>query len=233
MILSKFNRHLKTQNWFGVILDFLVVVIGIFVALQASDWNQSRLDRKEESYQLQFLYEELVSNENTYQIELKEYQDILEKSFATSMLLTKNSWQPEQRKHFEQNVFSLFSFWGASFRPVSLRRLIDGGKLDLIKSKPIQNAILQFENAYLEAIEQTKYSYGSSMVVTPQITASIIFERMNIVSTDKELLDNQRLRGVVRDKAVLQRIQIDTLSKLQKERIKLIKILEPFIKTAQ
>jgi hypothetical protein len=53
---------------------------------------------------------------------------------------------------------------------------------------------------------------------------------MNIVSTDKELLDNQRLRSVVRDKAVLQRIQIDTLSKLQKERQKLIKILEPFIK---
>ncbi len=230
MILSRFNRHLQSQNWLGVILDFLVVVIGIFVALQAADWNQSRLDREEESYQLQFLYEELVNKENTFQVEIKERQDILEKSFVASMLLTKDSWQPNQRKIFEQNIFSLFSFWGASFRPVSLRRLIDGGKLDLIKSKPLQNAILQFENAYLEAIEQTKYSYGGSMVVTPQITASIIFDGMNIVSTDKELLDNQRLRGVVRDKAVLQRIQIDTLSKLQKERQKLIKILEPFIK---
>lgn len=233
MILSKFNRQLKSQNWLGVILDFLVVVIGIFVALQAADWNQSRLDQKEESYQLQFLYEELINNENTYQIELKEYQDILKKSFTASTLLTKDSWQPEHRKQFEQSIFSLFSFWGASFRPVSLRRLIDGGKLDLIKSKPIQNAILQFENAYLEAIEQTKYSYGSSMVVTPQITASLIFDGMNIVSTDKELLSNQRLRGVVRDKAVLQRIQIDTLSKLQKERKKLIEILEPFVKTIQ
>jgi len=233
VILSKFNRQLKSQNWLGVILDFLVVVIGIFVALQAADWNQSRLDQKEESYQLQFLYEELINNENTYQIELKEYQDILKKSFTASTLLTKDSWQPEHRKQFEQSIFSLFSFWGASFRPVSLRRLIDGGKLDLIKSKPIQNAILQFENAYLEAIEQTKYSYGSSMVVTPQITASLIFDGMNIVSTDKELLSNQRLRGVVRDKAVLQRIQIDTLSKLQKERKKLIEILEPFVKTIQ
>jgi hypothetical protein len=210
VILSKFNRHLQSQNWLGVILDFLVVVIGIFVALQAADWNQSRLDRKEESYQLQFLYEELVNKENTFQVEFKEHQDILEKSFVVSMLLTKDSWQPNQRKIFEQNILSLFSFWGASFRPVSLRRLIDG--------------------AYLEAIEQTKYSYGGSMVVTPQITSSIIFDGMNIVSTDKELLDNQRLRSVVRDKAVLQRIQIDTLSKLQKERQKLIKILEPFIK---
>ena len=64
MLLSKLTTNLKSQNWLGVILDFLVVVIGIFVALQAADWNKSRLDREEENYQLQFLYDELVNNEN-------------------------------------------------------------------------------------------------------------------------------------------------------------------------
>ena len=80
MLLSKLTTNLKSQNWLGVILDFLVVVIGIFVALQAADWNKSRLDREEENYQLQFLYDELVNNENAYQVELKEHQEILEKA---------------------------------------------------------------------------------------------------------------------------------------------------------
>jgi hypothetical protein len=225
MIFTKFTRNVKAQNWLGGVLDFLVVVIGIFVGLQAADWNQSRLD-KEEKYHLQFLYEELVQNEKDYLEELEGIQGTLDKSFLTSQLLTKDAWDPEQRKQFGQSLFALFSFWGKSFRPVSLRRMVDDGKLDLVASKPLQKAILQFDNAYFEAINQTSYSQGMSRDITPKISASIKFVGMNIISTNETLLGNQVLRSSVRDKAILQRIQLDTLNSLQKERIKLITVLK-------
>ncbi|MGJ8679464.1 hypothetical protein [Paraglaciecola sp.] len=229
MIFTKFTRNVKAQNWLGVVLDFLVVVIGIFVGLQAADWNQSRLDKEEEKYHLQFLYEELVQNEKDYLEELKGIQGTLDKSFLTSQLLTQDSWDQEQRKQFGQSLFALFSFWGKTFRPVSLRRMVDDGKLDLVASKPLQKAILKFENAYLEAIKQTNYSQGMSKVITPKISASIKFVGMNIVSTNDALLDSSVLRSSVRDKAILQRIQLDTLNSLQKERIKLITVLKDVV----
>lgn len=47
MIVRKLTANLKTQNWTAVAIDFLIVVLGVFVGVQASNWNQARIDRAE------------------------------------------------------------------------------------------------------------------------------------------------------------------------------------------
>ncbi len=34
MILRRLAEHVRAQNWFAVALDFLIVVVGVFVGLQ-------------------------------------------------------------------------------------------------------------------------------------------------------------------------------------------------------
>jgi hypothetical protein len=46
MILGRAVEHAKTQNWFAVMLDFLIVVMGVFVGIEAANWNQARPDRQ-------------------------------------------------------------------------------------------------------------------------------------------------------------------------------------------
>jgi len=48
MILRRLSKHVKDQNWFAVALDFLIVVIGVFVGLQVSNWNAERAERAQE-----------------------------------------------------------------------------------------------------------------------------------------------------------------------------------------
>ena len=48
MILRRIVEHAKTQNWFAVLLDFLIVVMGVFVGIEVANWNQARQDRQEE-----------------------------------------------------------------------------------------------------------------------------------------------------------------------------------------
>jgi hypothetical protein len=48
MILRRVAEHAKTQNWFAVMLDFFIVVIGVFVGIEVANWNQARQDRHEE-----------------------------------------------------------------------------------------------------------------------------------------------------------------------------------------
>ena len=48
MRIRQLALHLKQQNWIAVVLDFLIVVSGIFVGLLASEWNQSRLDEQQQ-----------------------------------------------------------------------------------------------------------------------------------------------------------------------------------------
>ena len=47
MILRRLADGIREQNWFTVVLEVLIVVVGIFIGLQVDDWNQARKDRAE------------------------------------------------------------------------------------------------------------------------------------------------------------------------------------------
>jgi hypothetical protein len=44
MILRRVTEHVKSQNWFAVGLDFVIVVVGILIAFQISNWSAARQD---------------------------------------------------------------------------------------------------------------------------------------------------------------------------------------------
>lgn len=46
MILRRLTEHMKAQNWFAVAIDFLIVVIGVFIGIQVSNWNAARADQQ-------------------------------------------------------------------------------------------------------------------------------------------------------------------------------------------
>lgn len=62
MILRRITEHVKTQNWFAVALDFLIVVLGVFVATQVSNWNAARVDQVRAISYLERLGNDLASD---------------------------------------------------------------------------------------------------------------------------------------------------------------------------
>lgn len=48
MLLRRVAEHTKAQNWFAVTLDFLIVVVGVFIGIEVANWNEAREDRQEE-----------------------------------------------------------------------------------------------------------------------------------------------------------------------------------------
>ena len=45
MILSKLADAIRRQDWFTVLLEIAIVMIGILLGLQVNAWNQGRIDR--------------------------------------------------------------------------------------------------------------------------------------------------------------------------------------------
>jgi len=56
MILNRISNAIRKQDWFTVILEFVIVVVGIFVGLQANEWALERQDRKQELAALERLF---------------------------------------------------------------------------------------------------------------------------------------------------------------------------------
>lgn len=80
MILQRITEHLKSQNWFAVAIEFVIVVVGVFMGLQVQDWNDQRKERLEEYDLLVRLYEEtqtLLEAQREELVGLRSRADIL------------------------------------------------------------------------------------------------------------------------------------------------------------
>ena len=45
MIGRRIAQHMKQQHWTGVLIELVIVILGVFIGLQASNWNQAHQER--------------------------------------------------------------------------------------------------------------------------------------------------------------------------------------------
>ena len=60
MLLRRITQHVKDQNWFAVGIDFVIVVIGVFIGIQVANWNEARAEKNRIAAQLASFRNELV-----------------------------------------------------------------------------------------------------------------------------------------------------------------------------
>ena len=46
MLLRRVIEHVRGQNWTAIAIDFVIVVIGVFVGIQVANWNEARVERQ-------------------------------------------------------------------------------------------------------------------------------------------------------------------------------------------
>ena len=44
MILRRVIQHVKKQEWTAIWIDLVIVVVGVFIGIQVSNWNAARAD---------------------------------------------------------------------------------------------------------------------------------------------------------------------------------------------
>ncbi|MXO96398.1 hypothetical protein GRI34_08215 [Erythrobacter aquimaris] len=49
VFLNRIAAHLREQNWFALAAEFLIVVSGVFLGLQAANWKEERQEREDEA----------------------------------------------------------------------------------------------------------------------------------------------------------------------------------------
>jgi hypothetical protein len=42
MLLRRIKHHIVNENWFAVFVDFVIVVVGVYVGIEVSNWNEAR-----------------------------------------------------------------------------------------------------------------------------------------------------------------------------------------------
>ena len=62
MILRRLSQSLKEQSWTAIVIEFVLLVVGVFLGIQVANWNQARIDRAENDQALARLVAEINAN---------------------------------------------------------------------------------------------------------------------------------------------------------------------------
>ncbi len=76
MILRRVIEHVKDQNWTAVALDFVIVVVGVFIGIQVANWNAARQDEHEGREYIDRIQEDLLDNKEDLEMRGKYFARI-------------------------------------------------------------------------------------------------------------------------------------------------------------
>lgn len=96
MILRRLTQHVKDQNWFAVALDFVLVVVGVGVALMGQEWLSDRQQRAEMRVAETALQGDLLTNYR-HALERLAVADCRKQAYqaiAAQLLETGEIWTP-------------------------------------------------------------------------------------------------------------------------------------------
>lgn len=76
MILRRLTKHVEDQNWFAVALDFLIVVLGVFLGIQIGNWNTDSAQNRQAAELERQLVLEMAGEALNYRGRLIYFRDV-------------------------------------------------------------------------------------------------------------------------------------------------------------
>jgi hypothetical protein len=77
MLLRRVIEHVKAQNWTAVALDFVIVVTGVFIGIQVSNWNAAQADRQRAYGYLERIRDDLDADLDSYMNRVRFWSDVM------------------------------------------------------------------------------------------------------------------------------------------------------------
>lgn len=134
MLLRRFSRHIGEQNWFAVVLDFFIVVLGVFIGVQLGNWNSARADRAAYEDALGRYRAELAINLETLETENANIMMGLEVVRAGIDALQSCEDSEEATDAINRSINLALGTFGISVRDSALRELTTSPRLLALKA---------------------------------------------------------------------------------------------------
>lgn len=76
MILRRVISHVRNQEWTAIVIDFLIVVVGVFIGIEVSNWNESQDEIAHERLLLGELRIELAESIDQLRIQQRAFEQV-------------------------------------------------------------------------------------------------------------------------------------------------------------
>ena len=144
MSLMKLSARLRAHDWTAAVIELLIVILGILIALQVSNWNQDRLDRaRADSYYLR-LQDELSADRRAMDAAQGFWGQVAGFGRAaiahseTGQLVDGSKWKTVLAYYHGSQIMPL------ELEDTTFNEMRDGGDLALIADENLRKQLADF-----------------------------------------------------------------------------------------
>lgn len=139
MVIRRIREHVTSHNWFAVAIDVLIVFIGVFLGIQANDWNEARLSEKAARMDRMRLIEDLRTNEIDLVGRDAYYKSV--RQHALSALEGFSSTRAELGEAFLVNAYQASQIRQRPMRRFTYDELVATGNLGRIGDQQLRERL--------------------------------------------------------------------------------------------
>ena len=148
MIFRRVKAHIENENWFAVFIDFLIVVVGVFIGIQVANWNAVKQADNKEAVKLELLQGEFTTVIKELR-EAKEKNDKTVDATLEVLRIIRDGNEPTDKDAFLKTIRNSGSFNVGPLEPAALTELLASGSLTSLTSQTLRTALIKYhEQAY-------------------------------------------------------------------------------------
>jgi len=156
MLSRRIREHAAKLNWLGIVVDFVIVVIGVFLGMQASNWNESRADAQRGEQYRQRLIEDLAANEEDFRQRIVYYRQVHDLGYSTLKdLRRQGSADPVT---FLTEAFKAANIFPRSTQRATYQEILSAGAMSSLGEESIRRRIMTYY-AGLDMTDRTTQSW--------------------------------------------------------------------------
>nr|WP_298931339.1 hypothetical protein [uncultured Erythrobacter sp.] len=145
MILRRITKHVREQNWIAIAIDFVIVVVGVFLGIQLGDWNSERTDRAKERAYLERLEADVDRTREQLAVFVREREERLQ-SIAKVENMYLGDGEIGPLTELECTQFSGMHM--LTLPPIAVPSITEafaGGGVDLLSDPDLVQAMIEIE----------------------------------------------------------------------------------------
>lgn len=147
MILRRLTQHVRAQNWVAVVLDFVIVVVGVFVGLQVSNWNAARVEAGAEEAMLARIEEEFTALKPGLERSIGRYDETITATGAAILQLRQDDPLADEAA-FRRTLGKAAFLWYTPPLALVYSELMSTGGLSKLSDPDLRAALARYGEAY-------------------------------------------------------------------------------------
>lgn len=171
MILRSVIKHVREQNWFAVGLDFLIVVVGVYIGIQVANWNDARIEAVLEGVLVESLQRDfetiLHADRERYERTIAAPQDL-----AALIDSIRSGEEPERSVVWPGIEAALLAYATTPPSP-TYEELVATGRLSRLTNDELRRALAEFERS-------RSNEHGFVPYLVEQSYGSVLYEHVDL-----------------------------------------------------